>query len=327
MIIESTKKYRLSLLRFSIVAILLIIVHLKTNNQIIIIERFINGFAYLEIFVVALYAAFLINKMKEPKNVPLWRQRSWFLFSIFFFGQLILGLLGFEKFLMTGKLHLPIPTMILSGPMFRGEVSFMTILFLSTIVLSGPTWCSHICYFGAIDGTLSKGKTSKKPIKNKFRYKHSILILVIVITILLRLLNVEVLYATITGVIFGIIGLLIITFLSKRKREMIHCSVYCPIGTLISYFKYINPFRIKIQDNCTMCAHCIPSCKYDALNITELRNNKPGRTCTLCGDCLASCSVNSIQYKFLWLPPKKARNLYLIISISLYAVFLALAKI
>ncbi len=327
MIIATIKKYNLSITCFVIVAGLLAIVHLNTSNQIIIIERFIEEFAYLEIFVIALYAAFLIHKMKVPKNVPLWRQRSWFLFSLVFFGQLLAGLIGFEKFLMTGKLHLPVPAMILSGPIFRGEASFMTILFLSTVILSGPTWCSHLCYFGAIDGMLSQGKTSKKPIKNKLKYKHSILFFVITVTILLRLLNVQVFYAATFGASFGIIGAIIIAILSKRKHKMIHCAVYCPIGTLISYLKYINPFRIKIQDNCTMCAHCIPSCKYDALNILDLKNKKPGSTCTLCGDCLSSCSVNSIQYRFLGLSAEKARNLYLIISISLHAVFLALAKI
>ena len=320
-------KYKLSIICFNVVFSILSIVYLKTNNQIIIIERFIPQLVWLEIILVAFYAAFLIHKMKDPKNVPLWRQRSWLFFSVIFFGQLILGLIGFEKFLMTGELHLPVPAMILSGPIFRGEASFMTFLFLSTVILSGPTWCSHLCYFGAVDGILAKGKTSKKPIKNKFKYKHSILILVVGVTISLRLLNVEILYAAIFGAAFGIIGVLVILFLSGKKRKMVHCIVYCPIGTLINYIKYINPFRIKIESSCTMCAHCIPSCKYDALNIADLKNQKPGKTCTLCGDCLASCSVNSIQYRFPGLSSTKARNLYLIISICLHAVFLALAKI
>ena len=52
---------------------------------------------------------------------------------------------------MTGKLHLPVPMMILAGPIYRGHTSVMSILFLSTLILSGPAWCSHLCYFGAID--------------------------------------------------------------------------------------------------------------------------------------------------------------------------------
>jgi len=321
------KKYKLSIICFTIVSLLLAIIYLKTNNQIIIIERFFPHVVWLEIILIAFYAAFLIHKMKDPQNVPIWRQRSWFLFSVVFFAQLILGVIGFEKFLMTGELHLPVPAMILSGPIFRGEASFMTFLFLSTIILSGPTWCSHLCYFGAVDGMFAKGKTNKKKIRNKFNFKHSILILVIGLTILLRLINIQIVYAVFFSAFFGITGILVIVFLSKKSKKMIHCTVYCPIGTLVSYLKYINPFRMRIENTCTMCTNCIPLCKYDALNIEDLKNKKPGISCTLCGDCLSSCSVHSIQYKFLGLSATKARNLYLIISICLHAVFLALAKI
>jgi ferredoxin-type protein NapH len=320
-------RYKISILCFFIVGGLLSIVQLKTHNQIIIIERFFNRTAWIEILMVSFYAAFLSFKMKDPKNVPIWRQRSWFLFTVVFFSQLILGLVGFEKFLMSGKLHLPVPAMIIAGPIFRCETSFMTILFVSTIFLSGPSWCSHLCYFGAMDGMLACGKTSKKPLKNKFRYKNSILIFAIGATILLRVFHVEIIYAAIFGSIFGLTGLAIIIFISKKRKKMVHCVVYCPIGTLVNYFKYINPFRLIINNRCTMCVHCIPQCMYDALNIQDLKNKKPGITCTLCGDCLSTCSDKAIQYKFLGLSANNARNLYLVISISLHAVFLALGKI
>jgi hypothetical protein len=39
---------------------------------------------------------------------------------------------------MSGKLHLPVPMMILAGPIYRGHLSVMSILFVSTVVLSGP---------------------------------------------------------------------------------------------------------------------------------------------------------------------------------------------
>ncbi len=109
--------------------------------------------------------------------------------------------------------------MILSDPIFRGEISFMTVLFLSTVILSGPTWCSHLCYFGAIDGTAAKGKTSKKTIKNKSKYKHNILLFVVLATIILRWLNLNILYAAIFGASFGIIGVLVVSFLSGRQKK------------------------------------------------------------------------------------------------------------
>ena len=68
-----------------------------------------------------------------------------------FFGQLALGIFADPIFLMTGKLHLPIPAVILAGPLYRFEGLFMPILFISTLLLSGPAWCSQLCYFGAFD--------------------------------------------------------------------------------------------------------------------------------------------------------------------------------
>ena len=43
----------------------------------------------------------------------------WLIFSIIFFTQLILGVAGVDKLLMTGKLHLPVPALIAAGPLYR----------------------------------------------------------------------------------------------------------------------------------------------------------------------------------------------------------------
>jgi hypothetical protein len=112
------------------------------ENPILIAERFWQGAGWVQLTIISFYGAFVAYKMQDTKNVPRWRRITWTLFSVVFFGQLALGLLGAEKFLMTGKLHLPIPMMIVGGPVHRLQLSFMTILFLSTIVLTGPAWCS-----------------------------------------------------------------------------------------------------------------------------------------------------------------------------------------
>jgi heterodisulfide reductase subunit A-like polyferredoxin len=72
---------------------------------------------------------------------------------------------------------------------------------------------------------------------------------------------------------------------------------------------------------------CTSICKYDALNVQDIRNRKPGFTCTYCGDCLAACRENSIKYHFLKIQPQSARKIYLFLTISLHASFLALARI
>jgi ferredoxin-type protein NapH len=321
------KQYKLPILVFLITFILLSFVQIKVERPMLLAERFVRGAGWLEITLISIYGAFVVNKMQDPVNVPKWRRITWTTFSIVFFSQLLIGLIGFDEFLMTGKLHLPIPMMILAGPIYRGQLSVMTILFLSTVVLTGPAWCSQLCYFGAFDNLASGGKTSKNILRHKGAIKSTILILVISGAILLRWLNVDILVSTIIAITFGLVGISIMIFISFKMKKMVHCVMYCPIGSVVNIFKYVNPFRMYIDKSCTLCMQCTKFCKYDALNPGDIKNSKPSITCTLCGDCLAGCHHNSIKYKFLNMKPENARNLYLILTISLHATCLALARI
>jgi ferredoxin-type protein NapH len=323
----SKKYYLLPAVVFIFTFILLAILQIKMARPIILLERFIPGGGWFEIAAIAFYGGFVAYKMQNPVNVPRWRQLTWTIFSTVFFLQLIIGLSGFDKFLMTGKLHLPIPLMIISGPIYRGQTSVMTILFLSTVFLAGPSWCSHLCYFGAFDRLASSGKTKRAKIKNKLAIKSTIFFLVIAVTILLRWFNVPSLWATISGIAFGIIGIGVMIFVSRKQGKMVHCSLYCPIGSAVNVLKYANPFRMYIDSACNLCMKCTSFCKYDALSPQDVKNKKPSYSCTLCGDCLSGCKDNSIKYKYLNLNPTASRNLYLFLTITLHAVFLALARI
>ncbi|MCH7657493.1 MAG: 4Fe-4S binding protein [Bacteroidetes bacterium] len=322
-------KHNLAVWTFSLTAFVLSIVQWKLENPMILIERFIPYSGWVMILILAFYAAFLVSKMKEPSLSAKWRRRSWTLFSTVFFVQLILGVAGFEKFLMTpDKLHFPIPALIVGGPVYRGHISFMPILFLITIILSGPAWCSQLCYFGAIDNLVAaRGNPKSSRIFLKNTLKHTFLFLVIVTAIIFRVAGIETTIVSTFAAIFGIAGLIIILVVSSGIKKMYHCTVYCPIGTVIRYAKYINPFRMYIDSNCTECMACTKTCYYDALNKKDIQNRKPASTCTLCGDCVTSCHTSSIKYRFLKLKPEQARNLYLIITITIHAVFLGLARL
>jgi len=321
------KKYSLSIWVFVLAFILLAFVQIKVSKPMLLAERFFAGAGWIEIFLISCYGAFVVFKMQDPINVPKWRKITWTIFSIVFFTQLIIGLSGFEKFLMTGKLHLPIPMMIIAGPIYRGQLSVMTILFLSTVILTGPAWCSQLCYFGAFDNLASGGITSKNILKNKGAIKSTILLLVIAMAIILRWLNVSHLASVLIAVSFGITGIVIMILVSVKMKKMVHCVMYCPVGTVVNMAKHINPFRMYIDKSCTLCMKCTSFCKYDALNPADIRNSKPAITCTLCGDCLAGCHHNSIKYRFLKMEPHNARKLYLILTISLHAACIALARI
>ena len=321
------ERFRLPAIVFILTFTLLGFVQVKMQHPIILAERFLKGAGWIEIVIISLYGAFLTSKMENRENVPRWRTISWTLFSIVFFSQLLLGLFVEQRFLMTGKLHLPVPMMIIAGPIYRGQFSVMTILFLSTVILTGPAWCSQLCYFGAFDNLASKGKSSRQKLERKVAIKSTFLFLVILGAIILRLFRVSMITATILAVSFGITGILIMLLLSTRMKKMVHCVMYCPIGTVVNLIKPVNPFRMYIDQSCTLCMHCTLYCKYDALNPADIRKGKPSITCTLCGDCLAGCTHNSIRYKFFRLSPEKARNLYIILTVTLHASFLALGRI
>jgi ferredoxin-type protein NapH len=320
-------KFKLPASVFVLTFFLLAFVQIKVERPMMLAERFIPGAGWIEIFLISCYGAFVAFKMQDPVNVPGWRKITWTLFSIVFFTQLIIGISGFEKFLMTGKLHLPIPMMIIGGPIYRGQLSVMTMLFLSTVILTGPAWCSQLCYFGAFDNLASTGKTSKEVLKHKAAIKSTILLLVIAMAIILRWLNVSLLLSTLIAAGFGITGIGIMIVISIRMKKMVHCVMYCPVGTVVNLAKFVNPFRMYIDKSCTLCMKCTTFCKYDSLNPADIRNSKPSISCTLCGDCLAACHHNSIKYKFLKMEPQNARTLYLLLTISLHAACIALARI
>jgi ferredoxin-type protein NapH len=310
------------------VAFFLSFVQMKVENPLLILERFIEGGGWIEIVLISIYGGIVAWFMYDTQKTAKWRQTTWLVFSIFFFSQLLLGLIVSEKFLMTGKLHLPIPMMIISGPIYRGQFSVMTILFLSTILLSGPAWCSHFCYFGALDGLgASQSKKRKSLGMRIWNLKIPMLVIIIASAILLRVFRVDPLPATLIAVGFGLVGLFIIIYYSAHTGKMTHCLVWCPIGTVVSGLKFVSPFRLKIADSCTSCMRCTSHCKYDALKKEDILARKPALTCTLCGDCVTTCHAGSLQYKFFKLSPAASRNLYLGITITLHAMTMALAKI
>ena len=308
---------------------LLSIVQLKVDPPMLLAERFFIGFGWLQIIIMSILGGILVLKMSNPEKTKRWRTISWTIFSIVFFIQLGLGIAGFEDFLMTGKLHFPIPALIPGGALYRMEFGFMPILFAITVLLTGPAWCSQLCYFGALDNLSASIKSKKlKSKKQKLLLTKNVSLVVFIVFVLaLRFFDLPLKTIIIIASAFGIIGFFVILIFSTQKGKMTHCIYYCPLGTILNYSRYINPFRMYIDNNCTECMACTSSCKYQALEKENILNRKPGLTCTMCGDCINSCPTNSIKYKFFKLSPEKARNLYLIITISVYVVFLNVARI
>lgn len=319
--------YKLPLLTAVIIILILLPVQIITAPPLLLFERLFAGGGFLQIALVAAFGFILEYNMLIPGRSAWWRRFSWSLYSAIFFLQLGLGIVVDRAFLMSGNLHLPVPAMIISGPLYRGSFSVMTLIFLGAILLSGPAWCSQFCYFGAIDSAVAGGKPVLAPVRHRMALKNSFLLLAIAVALLLRVSGAGADTALAAGIITGIAGLLIIIFLSRSRKKMIHCTVWCPVGTLTNYLKYINPFRIRIRKDCTQCMRCSTVCRYDALGSSDIQRLKPGITCTLCGDCLTSCRSESIYYHFPGMQPSSARRMYITVTVILFSMVLALGRI
>ena len=307
---------------------LLAIIQVKPALRLLLLDRFVSGGGWAELLVLSVYAAFVADWLLDTPKIPTWRFRIWMLFSVVFFAQLGLGLAGFTTFLMTGALHLPVPAMIVGGPVFRGGGFFMPILFLVTIAFVGPAWCSHLCYFGAWDNAAARILPRARPTPRWLPHlRWALLALVVLAALGLRAAGVPTTVAASCGLGFGLVGVALMVLWSRRTGVMTHCVGYCPIGALATGLGKLSPFRLEIGEGCTECRACTVVCRFRALEIEDLRRRRAGIACTLCGDCLPSCHGTFIRYRYLGLSPRAARGLFVALIAAFHAVFLGVARI
>ena len=313
---------------FGLIAGILMLARSKAPFPILLADRFYAGAGWIEILLLALYGALVVGRLAGARNTARIRLRIWLAFSIVFFSQFLLGLIGFDRLLMTGRLHVPVPAVVIAGPIYRGERFFMPILFLFTIVLVGPAWCSHLCYVGAWDGLAARARRRAGRLSRGWSIlRFAIFAATPVVAVLLRLLETGGRGAAAVAVGFGVFGLAVMVVFSRRSGVMVHCSSICPLGVAGNLLGRISPFRLRIAGSCTDCGRCLPSCRYQALSPESIRNRRPGYTCTLCGDCLASCDRGALGYAWLGVSPAASRLLFLTLVVSLHAVFLGVARI
>ncbi|WP_027190988.1 4Fe-4S binding protein [Fundidesulfovibrio putealis] len=303
-------------------------VQLKASTPMLLAERFLPGAGWLEASLLALYAGFVVQAMLSPGRSPVVRRRIWGLFSFVFFAQLALGLVGFERFLMTGALHLPVPALIAAGPLFRGEGLFMLILFGSTVLLLGPGWCSHLCYIGAWDSAMSGAKKRPGPLPAWVRRGRAALaVLVLGGAWLMGRLGVPVVWAAGLAAGFGLAGVGIMIIVSRRAGVMTHCTGWCPMGLAAGILGKLSPWRLRIREGCTSCGACSMACRYDALRPEDLAARRPGVSCSLCGDCLERCPRGEMSLTVFGRGGPGARAAFVTLAVSLHALFLGVARL
>lgn len=313
----------------ALVVALLVIARSKASLPLLLADRYLPGWGLLQVALLGLYAVWIAGFLLEPAKIPLVRSRVWRLFSLVFFAQLGLGLLGLDRMLMTGRLHLPVPALIVAGPIFRGHGFFMPMLYGVSLLLVGPAWCSHLCYIGAWDDLASRGLGRPKALPTWARWgRVGTLALVLLAAVGLRLAGAATLTAIWLAAAFGLIGVGIMAFVSRRRGSMVHCTAWCPIGLLSNILGKINPWRLRIDtETCTGCQRCVTLCRYDALDKAMLERGRPRLSCALCGDCLAGCRHGAIGFRFPGLSTDAARAAFVTLVVALHAVFLGVARI
>ncbi len=307
---------------------LVLMARAKSPVAVLLVDRFWPGWGWLEALALAAYAGWLCQAVLDPARSARWRLRVWGLFSLVFFSQLGLGLAGADQLLMTGRLHLPVPALIVAGPLFRGHGLFMLILFASTVALAGPAWCSWLCYVGAWDGLAASGRKPAGPLPAwRWPLRLALLGLAVAAALALRALGADTLTAVWIAAGFGLLGVGIMVFVSRRLGVMAHCSAWCPIGPLGNLLGRLNPFRVRMTGDCTKCGACARACRYDALTPADIERGRPGLSCTLCGDCVGACRHTAMEYRFPGLTPAASRALFLALVAGLHAAFLGVARI
>jgi hypothetical protein len=279
---EGSSDYLSVVATMILTAVILIIVQNKTPQSMLMLARFYPSLYWLEIVLLAGYAGILVQKILDNRLAVKWRRRLWLIFSIVFYGQLLLGLSGLTIFLLSGKLHLPIPALIMAAPIYRGSGFFMTTLFAITLIFIGPAWCSYFCYLGGWDLlAASRKRYAKKMPAWRQPLRIGIAVVIALIAFLLRYFSLSVQYAVYLASIYGIGAIFIIYFFSRQQGCMVHCTTYCPIGLIANIFGKISPFRIKIANTCDNCMRCTLKCRYDALSRKQIKQKRPGTSCTL----------------------------------------------
>lgn len=131
-------------------ALLLLLDGLRPD--LLLLHRLVPSWGAVQALLAGLWAGLVYGWLADRRRAPLWRRRIWLLFSCVFFGQLLAGIFLHSLFLLQGVPHLPVPGLILSGPLYRGGGSlFMPGLFALSLLLVGSAWCSHLCYLGVWD--------------------------------------------------------------------------------------------------------------------------------------------------------------------------------
>ena len=269
--------------------------------ELLLLHRLMPGWGAVQALPAGLWAGLVYGWLADRRRAPLWRRRIWLLFSCVFFGQLLAGLFLHSLFLLQGVPHLPVPGLILSGPLYRGGGSlFMPGLFAVSLLLAGSAWCSHLCYLGVWDArTADAGPRSGRGVPAAWRKaRWGLLAVSLLLPLGLRLAGVPWPWALVLALALGLALLPCALWLSRRLGIPVYCCGICPLGLTANLLARLSPWRLRRNGRCTGCGACARACRYGALRL-----DGPGKAagpdwrCTLCRDCMSVCRQGALEIR------------------------------
>ena len=281
----------------------------------------------------AWWGGYCAEGLLNPQASPRRRRLMWTVFASVFFLQFLLGVTVASSLLMTGRLHVPVPFMMISGPVYRGEGIFMLALFSVSVLLAGSAWCSHLCYFGVWD-CLSAASSRRKgrPVKGGKGlrdWRWAALAAAVGTPLLLSLWGLPVEYALAVALAAAFLAPLAWR-MSAAGGVREYCSRFCPMGLAAGLLGRLSPWRMRVKETCTGCMQCAAACRDLAIS-REGGACLISRRCTLCRDCISRCSHGALGLgmagPFSSVPSARADMYFVTLVSVMHVVFLATARV
>lgn len=297
----------------------------------LLLERLLLRGGAVQIVLMAWYAAFIAGKLVQPRSSRGVRRWAWLLFSLFFFGQLLLGILGVPHMLMTGQLHVPVPAFIVFGPVYRGELNMMPFLALFAALVTGRAWCSMLCYFGAFDAlAAASGPVRPAPPWLRFAVRWGrllVLALGVLVALGLRVSGQATGVAVGAGAVFCFVSLFVLLFFSRRHASMVHCTALCPMGLVMNLLGHLSPWRMRVDTRaCDQCGACEKVCRYRAITAESRTRGTTLLHCSLCRDCTAVCAKKAVGLRAFG-RGGQSEAVFIVLVVTLHVLFLSIARV
>jgi polyferredoxin len=192
---------------------------------------------------------------------------------------------------------------------------YPALLTIAATLVFGRVWCGWVCPLGVILDFFGPNGTRKVDAWWR-QIKYGILFVILMmagfgslafmwfdpITILIR--GVADPIAVVQSIIafpriqyitlLSILPLVIILVLNGIEKRF-WCRYLCPLGAIVALGSKVSWIRRLVNDSCTTCGECVPSCSMGAINPTTIESDPA--ECVMCMDCAAPCPMTSITFE------------------------------